>query len=203
MGHDTGHMLKVGLIGGIGSGKSTVARIFGVLGIPVFVSDDAGKRLLQEDAAVRAQVIEAFGTDIYPGGTLDRKALGRLAFADAARLERLNGIVHPAVRRAFAAWAATQRAPYVVNEAAILLESGGAAALDHLVVVAAPEAERIARVMARDGVDEAQVRARMAHQLPEDERVARAGTVIVNDGRTLVIPQVLALHERLLSLAQA
>lgn len=194
-------MLKVGLTGGIGSGKSTVAKVFEVLGIPVFVSDDAGKWLLQEDPGVRAQVIAAFGEGVYPGGRVDRHALGRLVFRDPERLARLNAIVHPAVRAAFAAWAREQDAPYVVNEAAVLIESGGHTAMDHLVVVTAPEADRIRRVMARDHVDAEHVRARLRNQLSETERTAHADTVIVNDGKAMVIPQVLALHERLLSLA--
>jgi dephospho-CoA kinase len=195
-------MYRVGLTGGIGSGKSVVARMFGVLGIPVFSSDEAGRQLLQDDADVRTQVIAAFGAEVYPDGRLDRKGLAERVFNNEATLARLNAIVHPAVRKAFTTWAEQQEAPYVVNEAAIMLESGAAAHMDHLVVVSAPEADRIARVMKRDKVDEAQVRARMRNQLSEEARVAKADAVISNDGRTLVIPQVLALHERLLTLAR-
>lgn len=195
-------MYRVGLTGGIGSGKSVVARMFSVLGVPVFSSDEAGREVLQRDAEVRAQVIEAFGAAIYPAGVLDRKALAQVVFNDPAALKKLNGIVHPAVRKAFARWAEAQDAPYVINEAAILVESGGHAALDHLIAVSAPEAERIARVMKRDGVTADEVRARMRNQLGEEERLVHAGSVISNDGRTLVIPQVLAVHERLLQLAR-
>ncbi|MFT3885406.1 MAG: dephospho-CoA kinase [Flavobacteriales bacterium] len=148
-----GHMLRVGLTGGIGSGKSVVARMFGVLGIPVFSSDEAGRHLLQDDADVRARVIAAFGTEVYPEGRIDRKALAGRVFNDGAALAKLNAIVHPAVRKAFSAWADAQQASYVVNEAAILIESGAAAHMDHLVVVSAPEGERLARVMKRDRID--------------------------------------------------
>lgn len=194
-------MVKVGVTGGIGSGKSTVCRMFTVLGIPVFSSDEEGKRLLAEDPEVRKAMINAFGAQIFVHAALDRKALAALVFNDRDALERLNGIVHPAVRAAFSAWAADQQAPYVINEAAILVETGAYKQLDHLIVVAAPEDERIARVMRRDGASEEQVRARMSNQADDAARAAVADSIIVNDGSALVIPQVLAVHEQLLKKA--
>lgn len=191
-------MLKVGVTGGIGSGKSTVCRIFSVLGVPVFSSDEVGKRLLTEDAHVRAALIGAFGEAVFVEGVLDRKALGRLVFNDPAALQRLNAIVHPAVRQAFARWAEEQQARYVINEAAILVETGSYKQLDHLIVVDAPEALRIGWVMQRDGVTEEQVRARMRNQTDDGTRNAAADSVILNDGNQLLIPQVLAVHEALL-----
>lgn len=187
-------MLKVGITGGIGSGKSTVCRMFGVLGIPVFSSDAEGKRLLAEDPEVRTAVIGAFGAGLLVGDALDRQALGALVFKDRTALERLNAIVHPAVRAAFGAWAGRQQAPYVINEAAILVETGAYRQLDHLIVVAAPEAQRIAWVMRRDGATGEQVRARMRNQTDDATRNAAAHSIIVNDGHSLVIPQVLAIH---------
>lgn len=195
-------MLTVGLTGGIGAGKSTVARIFSVLGVPVFTSDDAGKRILQDDNDVRAQVIEAFGGSMYPNGMVDRKALGALVFTDASALAKLNAIVHPAVRAAFKQWALEQKAPYVINEAAVLIESGGYEQLDRLIVVTAPEEVRIARVMARDGSSSDNVKARMRNQIAQDKAVGSAQHVIVNDNATLVIPQVLAVHAQLLQRAR-
>lgn len=192
-------MLNVGLTGGIGSGKTTVARIFEVLGVPVFYSDNAAKEVMAT-APVRALVTAAFG-DVYPEGVLDRKRLASVVFNDPDALARLNAIVHPAVREAFSRWKAGLSAPYVVNEAAVLVESGGHRHMDQLVVVSAPEEDRIARVMARDGADRAQVEARMRNQLSEPERLRHATSVLMNDGRSLLIPQVLALHERLLALA--
>ncbi|HRQ83598.1 MAG TPA: dephospho-CoA kinase, partial [Flavobacteriales bacterium] len=127
-------MFTVGVAGGIGSGKSTVCRVFSVLGIPVFSSDDEGKRLLGEDDRLRAQLSAAFGEGVLAGGKLDRRALAARVFNNPAALQRLNAIVHPAVRNAFAAWAVAQHAPYVINEAAILVETGGHEQLDHLVV---------------------------------------------------------------------
>lgn len=190
-------MLKVGVTGGIGSGKSTVCRMFGVLGIPVFSSDDEGKRLLAEDPEVRNALTAAFGGEIFVNEVLDRKALGALVFNDRDALERLSAIVHPAVRAAFNVWAEKQQAPYVINEAAILVETGGYKHLDHLVVVAAPEAERIARVMRRDDTTEEQVRARMSNQTDDATRAAVADSIIVNDGKAMVIPQVLVVYEQL------
>ncbi|MEO5583926.1 MAG: dephospho-CoA kinase [Flavobacteriales bacterium] len=196
-------MLKVGVTGGIGSGKSTVCRMFSVLGIPVFSSDDEGKRLLAEDPEVRNALIAAFGAGIFVHDALDRKALGALVFNDRDALDRLNAIVHPAVREAFSAWAEKQQAPYVINEAAILVETGAYKQLDHLLVVDAPEAERIARVMRRDGTTEEQVRARMSNQADDAARAAVADSIIVNDGKAMVIPQVLAVHEQLLKKARS
>lgn len=196
-------MFTVGVTGGIGSGKTTVCRVFAVLGIPVFSSDEAGRQLLARDPLVQQQLAEAFGSGVLHAGTADRRALGQRVFNDPLALARLNAIVHPAVRRAFAAWAERQHAPFVINEAAILVETGMYKNLDHLIVVAAPGEERIRRVMARDGASHEQVRARMRSQADDRTRNAAAGSIILNDGRALVIPQVLAVHAKLLQLASA
>ena len=190
-------MFTVGLTGGIGSGKSTVGRVFNVLGIPVFDSDVQGKLLLEHDPDVRAAVIGLFGLSIYPEGKLDRKVLAERVFEDPVDLAALNGVVHPAVRSAFKVWAEGQRAPYVINEAAILVETGAFRQFDHLVTVEAPEDVRLARVIARDGSTEDQVRQRMAHQASEIQRRDVSHAVIVNDNHSMVLPQVLALHEEL------
>ena len=190
-------MRRVGITGGIGSGKSTVCRILRVLGVPVFEADAEGRTLLTHDPDVIDAVRERFGPDLIGEQGVDRQALARIVFNDPAALQDLNAIVHPAVRMAFARWADAQHAPYVVMEAAILAESGGRSQVDDLVVVSAPEDLRVQRVMARDGVDEQAVRERMANQLTDAEREAQADAVLVNDERRLLLPQVLALHERL------
>lgn len=195
-------MLKVGLTGGIGSGKSTVARIFEVLGIPVFLSDAEARSAQQEDPALRSAIQSRFGPVYGPSG-LDRAALAAIVFNDPGALADLNALVHPVVRRRFQEWSARQDAPYVVNEAAILIESGGHVHMDLVVVVTAPEAVRTQRVMLRDGVDQEQVRARMRNQMNEEARLAQAGLVIDNGGGHLVIPQVLALHEQLVARSNA
>mgnify|MGYP002382214684 CR=1 FL=1 len=193
--------MRIGLTGGIGSGKSTVARVFGVLGIPVFNADEESKRLLSEDEGVRNAVIAAFGAGIYRAGDLDRAALASIVFNDPEALARLNAIAHPAVRKALGHWVDLQRSPYVLVEAALLVDTGWYRSMDRLIVVSASEAERVKRTMARDGSNEEQVRARVRNQVGEEQRLAVADAVIDNDGRQLVIPQVLALHERLVEQA--
>jgi len=187
-------MLQVGLTGGIGSGKTTVARIFRALGVPVFEADVAGRALLAENDDVKAAVLERFGQNILREGRIDRAALASIVFKDHQALKELNAIIHPAVRASFKRWASGQLAPYVLMEAAILAESGGAKHMDLIIVVTAPEDLRIHRVMQRDGVEEEAVRARLANQISEEERVATADHVITNDDAQLVIPQVLAVH---------
>ncbi len=187
-------MLRIGITGGIGSGKTTVCRVFQVLEVPVFEADAEGRRILAEDPAVREAVTGAFGAEAYPQGGPDRGFLARTVFSDSSARARLNAIVHPAVRTAFARWAAEQDAPYVLMESALLADAG-AIALDGLVLVTAPAALRLQRTMARDGADEQAVRARMAAQ-PDEERMRAAATqVIINDDRRPVIPQVLEVHQ--------
>lgn len=192
-------MIKVAVTGGIGSGKSTVCRMFGVLGIPVFEADVLAKHLLVYDPEVRAALMARFGPEMLTEQGLDRQRLAALVFNDPAALADLNGIVHPAVRKAFQKWTDQQTAPYVIMEAAILAETGGHGGFDHVVLVTAPEHVRIARVMTRDGVDEEAVRARIRNQASDAERESIAQHTIVNDGQHLVIPQVLQLHQRLLA----
>lgn len=190
-------MIKVAVTGGIGSGKSTVCRMFGVLGIPVFEADVVAKHLMISDPALRAALKSRFGHEVLTEQGLDRKRLAALVFNDRAALSDLNGIVHPAVRKAFLKWSTEQTAPYVIMEAAILAETGGHGGFDHVVLVSASEEVRIARVMQRDSVGEEAVRARIRNQATDAERERIAHHIIINDGRQLVIPQVLALHELL------
>jgi dephospho-CoA kinase len=192
-------MLKVGLTGGIGSGKSTIARVFRTLGIPVFEADAAGRDILQHDQDVIRTVLHRFGPGVALEGAIDRAALGRIVFSDAGALQDLNAIIHPVVRRTFMTWAGEQRSHYVLMEAAILAETGGHEALDQVVVVTAPEALRIARVVQRDRVEEAAVRSRLANQVDDARRLAIADHVIQNDDQHLVIPQVLAVHGAILN----
>jgi dephospho-CoA kinase len=196
-------MFTVGVTGGIGSGKSTVCRVFAVLGVPVFHSDEQGRRLLEEDAGVRSAVAETFGPQVMAYGAVDRQALAAVVFQDPQALARLNAIVHPAVRMAFEAWCRQQDAPYVMNEAAILVETGAWKRFDRLLTVEAPEAVRVARVVARDGATRDQVLGRMRNQAEESRRTAVAHAVLVNDGERMVLPQVLDLHHRFLMEAQA
>lgn len=194
-------MLKVGLTGGIGSGKSTVARVFSVLGIPVYDADSAAKRLMRDDPSIRDAVTSAFGAEAYRDGQLQRSWLAETVFTDPAKTALLNGIVHPAVIRDASEWMRGQRAPYAVKEAALVFESGSQSGLDLVIGVTAPERLRIERVVARDGLTEGQVLDRMAKQMPEAEKMARCDRVIVNDGKTPLIPQVLEADRWLRSMA--
>ena len=191
-------MLSIGLTGGIGSGKSTVARVFETLGVPVYYADDAAKRLMNDNGPLKEAIIRHFGPETYREGQLDRTRLGAEVFGKPEKLQLLNSLVHPATIADATAWMKRQHTPYAIKEAALIFESGGDAALDFVIGVSAPEAERIRRVMERDGTDEASIRKRMAGQLEESEKMKRCDFVIVNDGRQMVIPQVLTLHQKLL-----
>ncbi len=191
-------MMRVGLTGGIGSGKSLVASLFEILGVPVFRADDAAKYLMEHDAALRKRIIDVFGQDAYKEGRLNRPFLASVVFNDRKLLERLNGIVHPAVIAYGNDWAAKQSAPYTVKEAAIFFESGSYKEMDKMVGVYAPEKIRIERVQQRDGITETEVRARMAKQMNEEEKMSRCDYVIRNDETESLIEQVVGLHGVLL-----
>jgi dephospho-CoA kinase len=194
-------MITVALTGGIGSGKSTVARVFRVLGVPVFEADREARALQDGDADLKKAITERFGADLYASGTLDRRALARRVFGNDQALAELNAMVHPAVRAAFRQWTAGQHAPYVIMESALVVGSGRESAFDRTIVVSAPEALRIQRVMERDGVGAEEVKARLGHQAPDDELHAAADHLILNDGSRLLIPQVLKTHDTLLTLS--
>jgi len=186
--------IKVGVTGGIGSGKSVVCRLFRVLGAPVFDADSEAKRLMATDAGLIAAIRSEFGDEAYDDdGTLNRGYLAGKVFNDEQRLEILNGLVHPVAIRAGEVWAGNQDAPYTVKEAALLFESGSFRLNDYTILVTAPEAMRIERVVQRDVVTPEQVRARMRRQWPEEKKARLADFTIVNDGKQAIIPQVLAL----------
>ena len=195
--------LRVGLTGGIGSGKSLVASVLQHLGVPIYFADLAGRRLLATDPNLIAAVRAEFGEEVFTGPDIDRTKLGAQVFGDPDRLAVLNGLVHPAVARDYTAWQAVHAtAQYTVKEAAILFETGTHKSADKVVLVAAPESVRVARVMARDGVDEASVRQRMARQWPEERKRALADYIIENDGTRMLLPQVIAVHRQLQAVAR-
>jgi dephospho-CoA kinase len=191
-------MKRIGLTGGIGSGKSTVAKIFETLGIPVYYADDAAKNLMNSDPGLKAAITENFGSEIYKGGILDRKLLASVVFGDNQKLELLNAIIHPVTIRDAEQWMKRQTSPYVLKEAAILFESGAAEHLDQVIGVYAPQHIRIKRVMERDGIPEEEIKKRIYRQINEEMKMKLCDHVIVNNEQQLVIPQVLALHEKLL-----
>lgn len=188
-------MYKVGITGGIGSGKSTVCRLFEQNGIAVYDSDARAKALMAEDATLREQLVEAFGAECYNEQGLNRAYLAGRVFGDEAELQRLNGIVHPAVKEDFRRWADVQRGAYVVLESAILFESGFDTQVDTTLAVMAPMEERLRRTVERDGVDCEAVRRRMEHQLSDDELHARAARTIVNLRMDYLESDVEQLHK--------
>lgn len=192
-------MKGVGLTGGIGSGKTTVARIFQGLGIPIYFADERGRFLLDHDLQLKEAIVKRFGEQLIESGNLNRAALAQIVFNDPSSLADLNALVHPAVNRDYRAWVESMdpETPYYLKEAAILFETGGHRQLDAVILVTAPEELRIQRVMARDGVKEEDVRARMSHQWMEEEKLPLADYLIVNDGEHSLIEQVMALHEEL------
>lgn len=191
-------MKVIGLTGGIGSGKSTVATIFRVLGVPVFNSDKEAANLTKSKP-IQQEIIAVFGKGILTVDSIDRKKLAAIVFNDKLKLEKLNAIIHPAVKSKFELWKSNQTVGFVVKEAAILIETGGHKVVDKVILVTCPEATRIKRVIKRDGVSVDQVKARIKNQLSEEEKIELADFVIKNDNNNLVIPQVLKIFNTLIN----
>ena len=193
-------MITVGLTGNIGSGKSFVAGIFHTLGIPLY-SADAGAKSLYALPEVKSRLKELFGGGVFDeDNEPDRRKLAEMVFNDEAKLRQINDLIHPLVRKDFQRWMSTWKSsPYVIYEAAILFESGHNRDLDKVIMVTAPEDVRVRRVMQRDRVSEAEVRARVAHQWAEERKIPLADFVIINDGNQMVIPQVMEVHRLLLT----
>jgi dephospho-CoA kinase len=192
-------MIKVGVTGGIGSGKTLICRVFEKLGVPVFYADDEAKRLLDADPEVKEAMMEYFGRDIYDDKGLKKAHLASKIFNNQDALSKVNSIVHPAVRQLFVGWAKEKEAafPYVIEEAAILFESGVYKDLDFNILVYAPEELRISRVISRDNIDREKVKVRMQHQMRDEEKINMADAVIYNDESRLVLPQILEINKRL------
>ena len=193
-------MLLVGLTGGIGSGKTVVCSIFEKLGVPVYHADEAARRLMNSDDGLMEGIRKMFGEQAYGKEGLDRNYLAGLVFGNQERLSELNSLVHPAVREDFKRWAGRQRdAAYVIEEAAILFESGASQEMDLTVLVYAPEEIRIKRVMERDGVSREEVVKRIGHQMSEEKLMKMADHHLLNDGTALILPQVIELHNKILN----
>jgi len=195
-------MLRVGVTGGIGSGKSLVCEVFRVLGVPVSQADETARWLMEHDAALITAIKELFGPSAYSNNQLNRAFLAQQTFSQPERLAQLNALVHPAAIALGQQWFEAQTTPYAIKEAAIFFESNSHTTIDVMVGVWAPEQLRLSRAMKRSNLTEAEVRARMARQLPEAEKMKRCDFVIVNDDATAVLPQVLKLHEQLLEIAK-
>lgn len=197
-------MLKVGITGNIGSGKTTVSKIFEILAVPVFYADDAAKKVMTTDPILIEALKKEFGDESYfDDGSLNRKHIAGIVFNNGSELAKLNGLVHPAVFRAFDSWVAgIKNIPYVVKEAALLFESSSYEMCDKTIMVTAPLELRINRVMQRDNFTRAEVESRNARQFSEEKKIQLADFVIRNDDTELVIPQVLELHKKFSSLVQ-
>jgi dephospho-CoA kinase len=198
--------LIIGLTGGIGSGKSTIAKVFANLGVPIFDADATAKQLMNNSPFIKEKLIAAFGPEVYSTlndngveGSLNRTYLSKIVFADPYKLTLLNAIVHPVTIQAAIDWAATQTAPYVIKEAALFFESGSSLGTYKIIGVSAPKSIRVHRVMKRDNCTQQDVEKRMMHQIDESLKMKLCDWVIVNDDLQLVLPQVVALHEQILA----
>ena len=193
-------MLKIGLTGGIGSGKTTVANIFKVLGIPVFDADAAAKDLMENNAELKEKLLAHFGAEVFAGNQLNRKWLANIVFNDSYQLNILNAMVHPITLKAAEEWFVQQNAPYTIKEAALIFEAGAGAGLDYVIGVVAPQHIRIQRVMKRDGISRNEVIARIDKQVSDTIKMKLCDFVIVNDDQQLITQQVLELHQKLIQI---
>lgn len=198
----------IGLTGGIGSGKSTIAKVFANLGVPVFDADNAAKHIMNTSSEIKEKLIAAFGPNVYTKENaqdqhsqeiLNRNYLSKIVFSDPFKLEQLNSIVHPVTIQAALDWAASKQTPYVIKEAALFFEAGSSLGTFKIIGVSAPKAVRIHRVMKRDHCTKEEVEKRMTHQIEESLKMKLCDWVIINDDQQLVLPQVVALHEQILA----
>jgi dephospho-CoA kinase len=196
----TGRILKLGITGGIGSGKTTVCKVFSVLGAPVFSADEEAKRILDNEREIRKKISDAVGKDLYISGSLDRKELARLIFNNRDLLEKVNGIIHPAVFRYFSDWVQMQDFPYVIMEAAILFESGAARMMDRIATVVTPVEERIERLLRGNKFTREQITERIRNQIDDGSRISQSDFVIFNSENDMIIPAVLGVHNEMLRL---
>ena len=193
--------LRIGLTGGIGSGKTIVAAVFEVLGIPVYYADQEAKRIMNENAEIKVRLTAEFGENAYINNQLNRSYIASVVFGDKQKLELLNSIVHPITLQDSNIWMQSQLSPYAMKEAALLFESRGNEHLDYIIGVYAPLQLRLQRVAVRDNVDLQQVHRRMESQMNEEDKMELCDYVIVNDEQQPVVTQVLNLHETLLGMS--
>jgi len=192
---------RLGVTGGIGSGKTTVCRIFRVLGVPLFVADVVAREMMEEDPSLRKEINAIAGRDLYVSGSLDRRELARIIFNSPEMLQRVNAAVHPAVLKLFDQWANSSEAPYVIMESAILFEARADAFVDRVLTLSVPVEERIARVMGRNDLSREQVIERIKNQLEDAEREEQSYYVINNSDNEMIIPEILKIHNDMLRFA--
>src|SRR5215203_360857 len=194
--------LKIGLTGGIGCGKTTVAKIFELLSVPVYYADEASRRLYHTNKELMSALKKHFGGDVYTNDQLNRSKVAGIVFNDPAKLNLLNSLVHPLTIKDAEEWMQKQNVPYIIKEAALLFEAGSAKGLDFVIGVSAPEELRIKRVMDRDGIKKEEVLTRINRQMDDKTKMSLCNFIIKNDEEQLVIPQVLALHEKFMELTK-
>jgi dephospho-CoA kinase len=195
-------MLKIGLTGGMGSGKSTAAKIFEVLGIPVYYADEAARQIMNSDEELKQRIIMHFGAQSYLNGELNRKYIAAKVFNNKENLALLNSLTHPVTIRDAEMWMKKQTAPYALKEAALIFESGSEKILDYVIGVSAPENLRIERSMKRDNISAGEVKNRMKNQMNQEKKMSLCDFVVVNDEQRPLLPQVITLHQQLLQLGQ-
>jgi len=191
-------MKTIGLTGGIGSGKSIVAKVFATFNVPIYNSDIEAKKLMNSSSEVKKKLISEFGSDVYLNNTLNRKFLANIIFNDKQKLKFVNSIVHPVVINHFNKWVSQQKAHYIIKENAILFESGMYKNVDLIITVTAPEAIRIERVTKRDNSIYEEVKSRISNQISDKEKIEKSDFVIINDNKKLILPQILRIHDTIL-----
>ena len=197
-------MLKIGITGGIGSGKTTVCRVFELLGIPIFYADTVAKLIMNTDPVLKEEILKTFGEKSYSmDGVLNRAHLSSIVFNNESELNKLNALVHPAVFRAFDKWLAIHHdAPYIIKEAALLFETKSYAMCDLSVLVVSPEASRVRRVIARDGISQDEIVLRMKRQFSDEKKMKLADHILFNDESQLLIPQILELDQQFVTIGK-
>jgi dephospho-CoA kinase len=190
---------KLGITGGIGSGKTSVCRVFTVLNIPVFSADREASHIMDNESGIRDKLNSISGIDLYAKGRLDRLALASIIFNDKTILEKVNALIHPFVFDIFRKWSVEQTSPYVIMEAAILFESGAAEYVDKVATVVAPVDQRVERVIRRNKLTKEQVMERMRNQMNDETRIKLSDYIIYNSENDMIIPAILKIHQEILT----
>jgi len=194
-------MLKIGITGGIGAGKSVVCKILSEWGIPIFYADSRAKIIIDTDKSVKQKIQNIFGKYVFNlSGTLNNENLAKIVFNDKTSLEKLNKIVHPLVKEDFQKWAEGQNSPYVVEEAAILFESGSYRMMDKTIMIYCEKEIRIERIIKRNRFTREKIERIMSNQMDDEEKCKKADYVVLNNEKTLLLPQLLKIHNELISI---
>ncbi|MDP4222695.1 MAG: dephospho-CoA kinase [Bacteroidota bacterium] len=196
----SGQRLKLGVTGGIGSGKTTICRVFTVIGIPVFSADDEARLIQDIDIEVIQKINEVAGRDLYTSGKLDRPGLARIIFNNRDLLEKVNSLIHPKVFENYRKWESEQDAPYTVMEAAILFESGAYRLVDKILTVVTPMEERIERLIKGNKLTREQVLERVNNQIDDESRIRQSDYLVFNSENDMIIPAILGVHKEMLNL---